>query len=57
MPPTSTGTSRCWCGTSPLLAAALRSGMLGEQDVTRIVATARVAARLYALQLEELGNA
>ena len=40
-----------------MLAAALRSGMLGEEDVTRIVATAKVTARLYALQLEELGNA
>jgi 3-oxoacyl-[acyl-carrier-protein] synthase III len=44
-------------GHLQMLAAALRSGMLGEADVTRIVATARVTARLYALQLEELGNA
>jgi len=37
-----------------VLAAALRSGLLDEQAVTRIVKTARVVARLYALQLEEL---
>jgi 3-oxoacyl-[acyl-carrier-protein] synthase-3 len=39
-----------------VLAAALRSGLLDDQAVTRIVKTARVVARLYALQLEELDN-
>ncbi len=37
-----------------VLSAALRSGLLDEHAVTRIVKTARVVARLYALQLEEL---
>ena len=36
------------------LEAALGSGVLTEAMVTRIVKTARVTARLYALQLEEL---
>jgi 3-oxoacyl-[acyl-carrier-protein] synthase-3 len=40
-----------------LLAAALRSGLLDEAALARVVATARVTARLYALQLEELDNA
>jgi 3-oxoacyl-[acyl-carrier-protein] synthase-3 len=40
-----------------LLAAALRSGMLDDAAMTRIVKTARVTARLYALQLEELDHA
>lgn len=39
-----------------MLTAALRSGLLDEPAVTRIVRTARVTARLYALQLEELGH-
>jgi 3-oxoacyl-[acyl-carrier-protein] synthase-3 len=39
-----------------LLAAALRSGLLDDAAMTRIVKTARVTARLYTLQLEELGN-
>lgn len=39
-----------------VLAAALRSGLLDDSAVTRIVKTARVVARLYALQLEELDN-
>jgi 3-oxoacyl-[acyl-carrier-protein] synthase-3 len=39
-----------------LLTAALRSGLLDDAALTRIVKTARVTARLYALQLEELGN-
>ena len=39
-----------------LLAAALRSGLLDDAAMTRIVKTARVTARLYALQLEELDN-
>ena len=39
-----------------LLTAALRSGMLDDAAMTRIVKTARVTARLYALQLEELDN-
>ena len=37
-----------------LLTAALRSGLLDDAAMTRIVKTARVTARLYALQLEEL---
>jgi 3-oxoacyl-[acyl-carrier-protein] synthase-3 len=37
-----------------VLSAALRSGSFGDDAVTRIVKTARVVARLYALQLEEL---
>jgi len=40
-----------------LLTAALRSGLLDDGAMTRIVKTARVTARLYALQLEELDNA
>jgi 3-oxoacyl-[acyl-carrier-protein] synthase-3 len=40
-----------------VLRAALRSGLLGDAAVTRIVKTARVVARLYALQLEELDHA
>jgi 3-oxoacyl-[acyl-carrier-protein] synthase III len=40
-----------------VLAAALRSGILDDDAVTAVVRTARVTARLYALQLEELGNA
>jgi len=39
-----------------LLAAALRSGLLDDAAMSRIVKTARVTARLYALQLEELDN-
>jgi 3-oxoacyl-[acyl-carrier-protein] synthase-3 len=40
-----------------VLRAALRSGLFGDAAVTRIVKTARVVARLYALQLEELDHA
>ncbi|MBO0724936.1 MAG: iron-containing redox enzyme family protein, partial [Blastocatellia bacterium] len=36
--------------------AALGSGVLTEELARRIVKTAKVTARLYALQLEELGN-
>jgi 3-oxoacyl-[acyl-carrier-protein] synthase-3 len=39
-----------------LLAASLRSGLLDDAAMTRIVKTARVTARLYTLQLEELDN-
>ncbi len=39
-----------------ILAAALRSGLLDDAAITRIVKTARVVARLYALQLEELDH-
>ena len=39
-----------------LLAAALRSGLLDDAALARIVATARVTARLYTLQLEELDH-
>jgi len=39
-----------------ILAAALRSGLLDDAAVSRIVKTARVVARLYALQLEELDH-
>jgi 3-oxoacyl-[acyl-carrier-protein] synthase-3 len=39
------------------LRAALRSGLFDDPAVTRIVKTARVVARLYALQLEELDHA
>ena len=39
-----------------LLSTALRSGPSDDSAVTRIVKTARVVARLYALQLEELGH-
>jgi 3-oxoacyl-[acyl-carrier-protein] synthase-3 len=35
---------------------AINSGLLTERLVERIVKTAKVTARLYALQLEELGN-
>src|SRR5262245_2483422 len=35
---------------------AIRSGLLTEELANRIVKTAKVTARLYALQLEELGN-
>jgi 3-oxoacyl-[acyl-carrier-protein] synthase-3 len=38
------------------LTAALRSGLLDDSAVTQIVKTARVTARLYALQLEELDH-
>lgn len=38
------------------LEAALGSGILTEELVARIVKTARVTARLYSLQLEELNN-
>ncbi len=38
------------------LESALASGILTEELATRIVKTAKVTARLYALQLEELGN-
>jgi len=40
-----------------VLRAALRSGAFDSSAVTRIVKTARVVARLYALQLEELDHA
>jgi 3-oxoacyl-[acyl-carrier-protein] synthase III len=39
-----------------VLRAALRSGLFDGRAVTRIVKTARVVARLYALQLEELDH-
>jgi 3-oxoacyl-[acyl-carrier-protein] synthase III len=39
-----------------MLRGALRSGAFDDAAMTRIVKTARVTARLYALQLEELGN-
>jgi 3-oxoacyl-[acyl-carrier-protein] synthase III len=39
-----------------VLRAALRSGPFDDSAITRIVKTARVVARLYALQLEELGH-
>jgi 3-oxoacyl-[acyl-carrier-protein] synthase-3 len=39
-----------------ILNAALRSGLLDDRAIARIVRTARVVARLYALQLEELGH-
>jgi 3-oxoacyl-[acyl-carrier-protein] synthase-3 len=39
-----------------LLTTALRSGLLDDAAMSRIVKTARVTARLYVLQLEELGN-
>jgi 3-oxoacyl-[acyl-carrier-protein] synthase-3 len=39
-----------------LLTAALRSGLFDDAAMTRIVKTARVTARLYALQLEELDH-
>jgi 3-oxoacyl-[acyl-carrier-protein] synthase-3 len=39
-----------------VLRAALRSGLFDDSAVTRIVKTARVVARLYALQLEELDH-
>jgi 3-oxoacyl-[acyl-carrier-protein] synthase-3 len=39
-----------------VLTAALRSGLLDEAALTSVVKTARVTARLYALQLEELDN-
>jgi 3-oxoacyl-[acyl-carrier-protein] synthase-3 len=39
-----------------VLRAALRSAVFDDATGTRIVKTARVVARLYALQLEELGN-
>ncbi len=39
-----------------LLTAALRSGLFDDAAMTRISATARVTARLYALQLEELDH-
>jgi 3-oxoacyl-[acyl-carrier-protein] synthase III len=38
------------------LERAINSGLLTERLVNRIVKTAKVTARLYALQLEELGN-
>ncbi len=38
------------------LEAAIGSGVLTEELAQRIVKTAKVTARLYALQLEELGN-
>jgi 3-oxoacyl-[acyl-carrier-protein] synthase-3 len=40
-----------------VLTAALRSGQFDEATISAIVKTARVVARLYALQLEELGRA
>ena len=40
-----------------ILRAALRSGAFDDGAMARIVKTARVTARLYALQLEELGHA
>jgi 3-oxoacyl-[acyl-carrier-protein] synthase-3 len=39
-----------------ILSAALRSGLLDAAAIARVVKTARVVARLYALQLEELDN-
>jgi 3-oxoacyl-[acyl-carrier-protein] synthase-3 len=39
-----------------ILSAALRSGLLDDQAVDAVVRTARVVARLYALQLAELDN-
>jgi 3-oxoacyl-[acyl-carrier-protein] synthase-3 len=39
-----------------ILRAALRSGLFDDAAITRIVKTARVVARLYALQLEELDH-
>jgi 3-oxoacyl-[acyl-carrier-protein] synthase-3 len=39
------------------LESALRSPLLTDALAARIVGTAKVTARLYALQLEELGNA
>jgi 3-oxoacyl-[acyl-carrier-protein] synthase-3 len=39
-----------------ILSAALRSGLFDDSAVTAIVRTARVVARLYALQLEELDH-
>ena len=39
-----------------LLTAALRSGLFDDAAMTQIVKTARVTARLYALQLEELDH-
>jgi 3-oxoacyl-[acyl-carrier-protein] synthase III len=39
-----------------VLAGALRSGLLDEAALTEVVRTARVTARLYALQLEELDH-
>ena len=39
-----------------MLTGALRSGAFDEATMARIVKTARVTARLYALQLEELDN-
>ncbi len=39
-----------------VLTAALRSGLLDEAALTEVVKTARVTARLYALQLEELDH-
>jgi 3-oxoacyl-[acyl-carrier-protein] synthase-3 len=38
------------------LDAAVQSGILTEPLVAEIVKTAKVVARLYVLQLEELGN-
>lgn len=38
------------------LERAIHSGLLTEKLVARIIKTAKVTARLYALQLEELGN-
>ena len=48
-PPATTPTSACW---PPRCARGL-----DDAAVAAVVATARVTARLYALQLEELGNA
>jgi 3-oxoacyl-[acyl-carrier-protein] synthase-3 len=39
-----------------VLRAALRSGLFDDSQVDRIVRTARVVARLYVLQLEELDH-
>lgn len=39
-----------------ILIAALRSGVFDDSAITRIVKTARVVARLYTLQLEELDH-
>jgi len=39
-----------------ILVAALRSGLFDDSAITRIVKTARVVARLYILQLEELDH-
>ena len=39
-----------------MLRAALTSGLLDDADLAAVARTARVVARLYALQLEELDH-